>query len=116
MTAFKIVDLKDGHTNVDLEGEIISVGESRSVVTRYGKETKLTHATIKDDSANILLILWGDQCKGIEVGKNVKIEGGFIKSWKGAKQLSIGRNGKLEILSAAAARKAKRPPREIVLS
>lgn len=109
MAVFKIVDLKDGHTNVELEGEVISLGETRSVVTRYGKETSLTHATLKDDTANILLILWGDQSKGIEKGTRIKIEGGFIKSWKGAKQLSIGRNGKLELLTGKHAKKKSQP-------
>lgn len=111
MTVFKIADLKDGHTNVETEGEITSVGEPQNVVTRYGKETKVTHATLKDESgATVLLVLWGDQSKGIVKGKKMKITGGFVKSWKGAKQLSIGRNGTLEPLG-----KKKKAPREIPL-
>jgi ssDNA-binding replication factor A large subunit len=93
VTLFKIADLKDGHTNVETSGTILELGEPRSVVTRYGQETKVTHATLEDDSANILLVLWGDQTTGLAKGVKVKITGGYIKSWKGAKQLGIGRKG-----------------------
>ncbi len=96
MTGMKVVELKDGHTNVDISGEIIEFGEPRSVVTRYGQETTVTHATLEDDTGNILLVLWGDQSAGLAKGAKIKLTGGYVKSWKGAKQLGVGRAGKIE--------------------
>ena len=94
----KISELSAGTGDVELEGEITSMEEPREVNTKFGTTVELNVAKLKDDSGEIRLTLWGDQAKGIETGKKVKITGGFVKEFRGEKQLSLTRQGKIEVV------------------
>ncbi len=94
----KISELNFGQNNVALEAEVASMEEPREVNTKFGTTIELNIATIKDDSGEIKLTLWGDQAKGIEAGKKIKISGGFVKEFNGEKQLSLTKQGKIEVV------------------
>ena len=68
------------------------------VNTKFGTTVELNVARLKDDSGEIRLTLWGEQAKGIEAGKKVKITGGFVKEFRGEKQLSLTRQGGIEVV------------------
>jgi ssDNA-binding replication factor A large subunit len=42
--------------------------------------------------------LWNDDIEKAEAGKKIKITNGFVSEFKGEKQLSAGKFGKLEFL------------------
>ncbi|MFH1448152.1 MAG: OB-fold nucleic acid binding domain-containing protein [Candidatus Micrarchaeota archaeon] len=94
----KISELKSGIGNVDVEAEVTAIDESRDVVTKFGKKTRVANATIKDDSGEITLSLWGDDIDGVSIGDKVKIENGWVSEFKGAKQISAGRYGKINVV------------------
>jgi ssDNA-binding replication factor A large subunit len=91
----KIADLKGEQSRVDIEGEIIEKGETRTVNLRAGGQSNVADATIRDDSGSIKLTLWGDQIDSVEQGDRIRIENGYTKSFRGEIQLNIGRYGKL---------------------
>ncbi|MHB1908920.1 MAG: OB-fold nucleic acid binding domain-containing protein [Nitrososphaerales archaeon] len=91
----KIADLKNEQSKVDVEGEIVEKGESRSVNLRAGGQSDVADCTIKDDSGSIKLTLWGDQINSVDVGDKVRIENGYTKAFRGEMQLNIGKYGKL---------------------
>ena len=91
----KISDLKGELSRVDVEGEVIEKGETRTVNLRAGGTSTVADATIKDDSGTIKLSLWGEQINSVDVGDKVKIENGYTKAFRGEVQLNIGRYGKL---------------------
>ena len=91
----KIADLKGEVSRVDVEGEVIEKGETRTVNLRAGGTSTVADATIKDDSGTIKLSLWGEQINSVDVGDKVKIENGYTKAFRGEVQLNIGRYGKL---------------------
>ncbi len=93
-----ISELSPDQSNVSVEAEVIAVEEPREVNTKFGTTVELNVATIKDESGEIKLTLWGEQAKGIEVGKKIKISGAFVKEFKGEKQLSLTRQGKIEFV------------------
>ena len=94
----KISELKPDQGNVSLTAEVVSMEEPREVNTKFGTTVELNIAIIKDDSGEIKLTLWGEQAKGIEVGKKIEISGAFVKDFRGEKQLSLTRQGKIEIV------------------
>lgn len=93
----KISELKPGVGNVTVEGEVTAIEEPREVVTRFGKRTRVASATLRDDSGEITLSLWGDEIERIAIGDWVKIENGWVSEFKGALQLSAGKYGKMTV-------------------
>ena len=94
----KISELVPEQGNVVIEAEVVSMEEPKKVNTKFGTTVELNVAMIKDDTGTIKLTLWDQQAEGVEVGKKIKISGGFVKDYRGEKQLSLTRAGKIEIL------------------
>jgi len=94
----KIADLKPGTGNVNIIAEVIAVEEPREVVTKFGKKTRVANATIRDDSGEITLSLWGDDIERVAIGDKVQIENGWVSEFKGTPQLSAGKYGKLSVV------------------
>lgn len=95
----KIAELRDGLRRINVEAQVIEVSEPREVSSKFTGETyKVAEATIKDDSGTIKLVLWNEQIGQVKVNDTVKIENGYIKSFRGEIQLNVGRYGKLTIV------------------
>ncbi|RLE81562.1 MAG: DNA-binding protein [Thermoprotei archaeon] len=93
----KIRDLRNGMRGVEVEGTVVEKGNAREVNTRYGP-ARVSNAVIQDDSGRIILSLWNDDIEKIEIGDRVRIENGYVTSYKGRLQLSVGRRGRLVVL------------------
>lgn len=86
------------NSNATLEEvEVISKGEVREFV-KFDKPNKVCNCTIKDDSGEMELTLWNEEIDEVEAGEKLKITDGWVKEWNGKKQISKGRNGKIEKL------------------
>ncbi|MFH1095652.1 MAG: DNA-binding protein [Candidatus Micrarchaeota archaeon] len=94
----KISEIKAGAGSIAVQGEVIAKDEPREVLTRYGKKTRVCNATLKDDSAEIILSLWGDDIDRVNIGDQVSIENGWASEFKGNAQLSAGKYGKITVL------------------
>lgn len=95
----KIIDLRDGMKRVEVEGKIIEKTSAREVMSRYKDVVhKVANAVISDGTGTIKLTLWNEQIEQINVNDNVKIENGYITSFRGEIQLNVGRYGKLDVL------------------
>lgn len=95
----KIVELKDGMRRVDVEGTILEKGEPRTVNLRAGGQATVVECKIGDDSGSIKLSLWDDLIDKVNVGDRVKIENGYVSSFRGELRLNVGRYGRLYITS-----------------
>lgn len=93
----KISELKVNQGKVEIEATVVSVGELRTY-NKFGKDLKVKEATVSDGSGEIKLSVWNEDTDKIEVGKKVKVTNGYVTEFKGEKQLSAGKFGKLEIL------------------
>lgn len=93
----KISDLKEGMNNVSIEGEIVEISESRSVLTKYGKRN-VANAVIKDESGEINLSLWGEKINEVKVGDKVKIKGAFVTKFREKLQLNIPKSGEIQVI------------------
>jgi len=95
----KINELKDGMKRVDVEGNIIEKSDAREVMSRYKDEVyRVATAVISDGTGTIKLTLWGDQIDKVNVNNTVKIENGYISTFRGEMQLNVGRYGKLSVV------------------
>ena len=95
----KINELKDGLRKVDVEANVVQKSETREVRSRYTNETfRVADATIEDETGTITLTLWNEQTEQVNEGDRVKIENGYIKSFRGELQLNSGKYGTLTVL------------------
>jgi len=58
----------------------------------------LAEATIRDETGMMKLVLWNDQIRQVDVNDKVRIEGGYVRSFRGELQLSISRYGHIVII------------------
>jgi replication factor A1 len=94
----KIKDLKDGMKRVEVEAKVVDKGGPREVLSRYKDVVhRVANATISDGTGSIKLTLWNDQIDQVNVNDNIKIENGYVTSFRGEIQLNVGRYGKLSI-------------------
>jgi replication factor A1 len=94
----KIRDLRNGMKNVSVEAKVKEKSEAREVMARFKDEThKVATAIIADETGTIKLTLWNEQINQVNVDDTVKVENGYITSFKGEIQLNIGRYGKLTV-------------------
>jgi replication factor A1 len=94
----KIKDLKDGMKRIEIEAKVTEIQPPRQVMARYRDVVhRVANAMVSDDTGSIKLTLWNDQIDQVHVNDNVKIENGYITSFRGEIQLNVGRYGKLSI-------------------
>ncbi len=95
----KINELRDGARRVDIEANVIQKSETREVRSKYTNESyRVADATIEDETGTITLTLWNEQTEQVNVGDRVRIENGYIKSFRGELQLNSGKYGTLNVL------------------
>jgi len=94
----QIRDLRAGMRRINVKARVLEVPEPTLVFTRFGGCVNVTNALIADETGVIRLSLWNKQIKTISVGDVIKIENAQVATFKGVRQLRIGKNGKLSII------------------
>lgn len=95
----KIKDLRNGMKRVDVEAKVVEKTATREVMSRYKNETyRVATAVLSDGTGQIKLTLWNDQIEQVNVNDTVKIENGYVTSFRGEIQLNVGRYGKLTVM------------------
>jgi len=95
----KIKDLRDGMKRVEVEAKVIGKAPTREVLSRYKDVVhRVADATINDGTGTIKLTLWNEQIDQVNVDDNIKVENGYITTFRGEIQLNVGRYGKLSVL------------------
>ncbi|MCX8153912.1 MAG: OB-fold nucleic acid binding domain-containing protein [Candidatus Bathyarchaeota archaeon] len=95
----KISELKDGMKRVNVEAKVVEKGPPRQVMSRYKDETYMVaDAVIADDSGHIKLTLWNEQIDQVNVNDIIRIENGYVTSFKNNLQLNVGKFGTLTVL------------------
>jgi GNAT superfamily N-acetyltransferase len=94
-----IIDLENKMTGVDVEGEIVKINPLRKVKSRKnGKEHNVANATLQDKSGEIILVLWDLKISQVEVGDKIRIEYGYVNSFRNNLQLNIGYGRLIKLL------------------
>jgi len=93
-----IKDLRNGMKRVDVEAKVVEKGDPREVMSRFKDETyKVADAVVADETGSIKLTLWNEQIDQVNVNDTIKVENGYVTSFKGEIQLNIGKYGKLTV-------------------
>jgi len=94
----EIKDLQDGMKRVSVEGRVVEKGNTREVRSKYKDETyRIADAMVADETGSIKLTLWNEQIDQVNVDNIIKIENGYVTSFRGEIQLNVGKFGKMTI-------------------
>jgi hypothetical protein len=95
--AIQIKDLQIGMKRINLKAEVLEIAKPTLVFTRFGNYANVANALIADETGKIKMCLWNEQIDSISVGDTVQIENASISTFRGEKQLRIGKKGILRI-------------------
>ncbi|MEM3640963.1 MAG: hypothetical protein QXH37_03460 [Candidatus Bathyarchaeia archaeon] len=91
--SFHIGDLRIGMKKVNLKAKVVEIAKPTLVFTRFGNYASVANALIADKTGTIKLCLWNEQIESIRIGDTVQIENASVSTFKGERQLRIGRKG-----------------------
>jgi len=94
----KIKELRDGMKRVNVQGTVTEKSDPREVMSRFKDQTyRVATATIADETGTVRLTLWNDQIEMVKVNDKVRIENGYVTSFRGEIQLNAGKFGTLTV-------------------
>ena len=93
-----IADLRNGMKRVSIEATVKEIGTPRQVMSRFGTETyTVADAIVADESGSIKMTLWNEQIAQVKVSDRIKVENGYVTSFKDEVQLNVGKFGKMTV-------------------
>lgn len=96
----EIKDVQPNKGNIDVVVDVVQK-ESPRTFEKFGKKGKVCNAKVKDNSGEIMLTLWNDDADKVNVGDKLHLQNGWCAEYKGEKQLSAGKFGKIEVVGGA---------------
>ncbi len=94
----KVGELEAGMKGVEVDATVQDISKPKEVRSKDGKPLRIAEATISDGAASMKLALWDDQISHIAVNDRIRIYKGFVTSFRGQKQLNVGKYDPLVIL------------------
>ena len=94
----RIGDLKSGMKRINLKARVLEIPKPRSVITRFGGFATVTNTSIADETGTIQLPLWNKQIDTVSVGDIVQVENARVVTFRGERQLRVGRGGQLRVV------------------
>jgi len=98
--SFQIGDLRIGMRKVNLKAKVLEVAKPTLVFTRFGNYASVANALIADETGSIKLCLWNEQIDSVSTGDTVQIENASTSTFRGERQLRIGKKGILRNMGA----------------
>jgi hypothetical protein len=95
-----VQNLRHGMKKICLEAEVVEILDSQIVHTQYGNSAKVTNVWVADETGKIKLCLWNEQADAISVGDTIKITNASVATYKGERQLRLGKSGIISVLQA----------------
>jgi len=94
----QIKDIDAGVKWVNLKARVVEKSAPRNVFSRFGDALALSTATISDGTGSMRLPLWNAQIDRISIGDTVQIQNGRVGMFRGELQVTVGRNGRLQVI------------------
>jgi replication factor A1 len=89
----KIGDLREGMKKVIVIAEVLQTSEASKVHTQFRDNALVSNAWIGDETGKVMLCLWDQQVNAVSMGDNIEVRNAHVASFKGEKQLRLGKNG-----------------------
>lgn len=90
-----IGDLRTGMKQINLKARVVEIAKPTLVLTRFGNHASVAKALISDETGTIKLCLWNEQIDLITIGDTIQVENARTSTFRGERELSIGKKGTL---------------------
>jgi replication factor A1 len=90
-----ISDLRPGRV-ATFEAIVAKLDPPREIDQRTGAKTRVRNGTLKDETGEISIVLWGKEVDLVTEGDKVRVVEGWVKDYKGRPEISLGRTGRVE--------------------
>ena len=101
-----VQDLRHGMKRVNVEAEVLERPEASSVRTRHGNSATVTNVWIADETGKVKLCLWNEQAISFGEGDIIQIKNASVSTFRGERQLRLGRTGTINVLQDRAPARA----------
>ncbi len=91
----EIGSLREGMRNLEVEGRVLSI-EKKTVHTKDDEEKDLYSGIMADETGKVQYSAWHDF--GLDEGDGIRVKNAYVRSWRGAPQLSFGESSEVEFL------------------
>ncbi len=91
----EIGSLREGMRKLEVVARVLSV-ERKTVSTDHDEEKELFSGLMADETGKVQYTAWDDF--GLSEGDAVRVKRAYVKSWKGAPQLTFGESSQVDIL------------------
>lgn len=93
----ELKDIKPNSGKIDVVVHVVQK-ETPRTFDKFGKKGKVCNALVQDETAKVTLTLWNEDVDKVDVGDKVHVQNGWCSEYKGEKQLSAGKFGKIEVI------------------
>ena len=104
-----IQDLRHGMKKVNVEAEVLENPKPSTVFTRFGNTATVTNAWIADETGKVKLCLWNEKANTFTEGDTIQIKNAQVSSFRGERQLCLGKTGTINVLLSRGAITEQRP-------
>ncbi len=91
----KVRDLTPNSKQVNVLAKVMTIGDTKEVMGKFGDPRKVCEAVVGDDTATIILSLWNEQIGSIQKDEIVLVDNGYVSLVRGHMRLNVGRYGNL---------------------
>ena len=90
-----ISDLKPGMSSVNIKVTVSNTSKPKQITTGKGIEHEILEVEVKDETGTMTLVLWDEKVVPLKVGDTLRIENGFVTSFKGEWRINVGKYGEI---------------------
>jgi len=120
----QVGELRHGMKKVNVdEAKVLDTPQPKQVHTQFGNTIMMANVYVEDESGKIKLCLWDEQIKSVTAGDVIQIKNASVATFKGEKQLRLGKTGTITVLRNEPAKarshsgvKAKKPAEKVVFA
>jgi len=81
--------------HVTIKVKVLGTSEPKQITTGTGIEHEILETKVEDETGSMVLVLWDEKIISLEVGDALKIENGFVTSFKGEWRINVGKYGEV---------------------
>lgn len=89
----KVDELTPSTKQVDLLVKVLSLGDRRTIDSKYGGSRDLMEARVGDETATVTMTLWDDQIDEVDEDDVLEIDNGYVSLVRGHMRLNVGKYG-----------------------
>ncbi|HEV8595550.1 MAG TPA: single-stranded DNA-binding protein [Thermoplasmata archaeon] len=99
VTFSKVKELNPSTKQVNLLAKVVSVGDRRTIDSKFGGSRTLCEAVVGDETGTVILSLWEAQIGTVGTGSVLQVNNGYVSLVRGRIRLNVGKYGSLETVA-----------------